>query len=109
MRGLHHPARAKSVIWLFMEGGPSAMDTFDPKPELERMHLKEFVREGKMKSAMESGKRYYVRSPFEFRKAGQSGADMATNWEHLAKVADELCFYRGCQVDSVNALVLQEL
>src|SRR5215207_9110408 len=32
----HHPARAKSVIWLFMEGGPSACDTFDPKPELER-------------------------------------------------------------------------
>jgi hypothetical protein len=51
-----------------MEGGPSHIDTFDPKPMLEKLHLKEFVREGKMKSAMESGKRYYVQSPFQFRK-----------------------------------------
>jgi hypothetical protein len=85
-----------------MEGGPSHIDTFDPKPALRDLHLQEFVREGQMKSQMESGKRYYVQSPFRFRKAGQSGADMAENWEHLAKVADELCFYRGCQVDSVN-------
>ena len=85
-----------------MEGGPSHVDTFDPKPALERLHLKEFVREGRRNSAMESGKRYYVRSPFQFRKAGASGADMAVNWEHLAGVADDLCFYRGCQVDSVN-------
>jgi hypothetical protein len=51
---------------------------------------------------MESGKRYYVRSPFKFRRAGQSGADIAENWEHLAGLVDDLCFYRGCQVDSVN-------
>jgi hypothetical protein len=85
-----------------MEGGPSHLDTFDPKPALERLHLKEFVREGRQKSAMESGKRYYVRSPFQFRQAGTSGATMAENWAHLAGVADDLCFYRGCQVDSVN-------
>ncbi len=95
-------ARAKQVIFLMMEGGPSHIDTFDPKPSLEKVHLKEFTREGKQKSAMESGKRYYVRSPFRFVKAGQSGADMAENWSHLAKVADEICFYRGCTVDSVN-------
>lgn len=98
----HLPAKAKNVIFLMMEGGPSHIDTFDPKPALEKLHLKEFVREGKQKSAMESGKRYYVRSPFKFIKAGQSGADMAENWNHLAQVADELCFFRGCQVDSVN-------
>jgi hypothetical protein len=98
----HRAAKAKSCIFLMMEGGPSHLDTFDPKPALERLHLKEFVREGREKSAMESGKRYYVRSPFQFRKAGASGADMAENWAHLAKVADDLCFYRGCQVDSVN-------
>lgn len=98
----HLPAKARNVIFLMMEGGPSHIDTFDPKPALERMHLKEFVRQGAQKSAMESGKRYYVRSPFKFIKAGQSGADMAENWTHLAKVADELCFWRGCTVDSVN-------
>jgi hypothetical protein len=98
----HVPAKATNCIFLMMEGGPSHIDCFDPKPTLDRLHLQEFTREGKQKSAMESGKRYYVRSPFAFRKAGNSGADMAENWEHLAKVADELCFFRGCQVDSVN-------
>ena len=98
----HFPAKAKNCIFLMMEGGPSHIDTFDPKPKLAAMHLQEFTRSGKMNSAMESGKRYYVQSPFAFRKAGKSGADIATNWEHLARVVDDLCFYRGCQVDSVN-------
>jgi hypothetical protein len=96
------PAAAKACIFLTMEGGPSHLDTFDPKPELQKRHLQEFVRQGVMKSAMESGKRYYVQSPFTFRKAGESGADIATNWEHLAGCVDDICFYRGCQVDSVN-------
>ena len=98
----HFPAKAKRCIFLMMEGGPSHIDTFDPKPKLKELHLKEFNRGGEMKSAMESGKRYYVESPFNFIKAGRSGADIAENWEHLAKVVDDICFYRGCQVDSVN-------
>ncbi len=98
----HVAPRAKRCIFLMMEGGPSHIDTFDPKPTLDRLHLKEFVREGQQKSAMESGKRYYVRSPFEFRQCGESGAWMSEPWQHLAEVADDLCFYRGCQVDSVN-------
>lgn len=98
----HTPAKAKACIFLMMEGGPSHIDTFDPKPKLKDVHLKEFSRTDKMQSAMSGGKRYYVASPFAFAKAGKCGADMATNWEHLAGVADELCFYRGCQVDSVN-------
>ena len=95
-------ARAKRCIFLMMEGGPSHIDTFDPKPSLMKLHLKEFTRSGEEKSAMESGKRYFVRSPFEFRQCGESGAWMSEPWQHLADVADDLCFYRGCQVDSVN-------
>ena len=98
----HLPAKAKRCIFLMMEGGPSHIDTFDPKPKLSEMHLQEFRREGETKSAMESGKRYYVESPFRFGQHGQSGATMSEQWTHLAGVADELCFYRGCQVDSVN-------
>ncbi len=98
----HLTARAHSCIFLTMEGGPSHIDTFDPKPRLKSLHLKEFTRSDPMQSAMSGGKRYYVASPFEFRKAGKCGADMAVNWHHLASVADEICFYRGCQVDSVN-------
>lgn len=96
------PAKARNCIFLMMEGGPSHIDTFDPKPRLAELHLQEFVRSGEMKSAMESGKRYYVQSPFAFRQAGESGADIALNWEHLAECVDDICFYRGCQVDSVN-------
>src|SRR5262245_9870217 len=54
-RAGHLPAKAKSCIFLMMEGGPSHIDTFDPKPKLVELHLQEFVREGQMKSAMESG------------------------------------------------------
>ncbi len=102
-RSPHFPqAKARNVIFLMMEGGPSHIDTFDPKPALDQRHLEEFIRDGDKQSAMASGKRYYVRSPFRFIKAGQSGADMAENWAHLAGVADEICFFRGCTVDSVN-------
>lgn len=85
-----------------MEGGPSHIDTFDPKPRLKQMHLQEFQRHDEKASAMASGKRYYVQSPFRFRQVGQSGAWMCDRWEHLPKVADEICFYRGMQAESVN-------
>ncbi|MBL4883258.1 MAG: DUF1501 domain-containing protein [Planctomycetaceae bacterium] len=98
----HHAPRAKSCIFLMMEGGPSHIDTFDPKPALDKLHLKEFVRSGDKQSAMSSGKRYYVQSPFKFQKTGQCGADMTVNWTNLAGVADEICFYRGLQAESVN-------
>ncbi|MCH2126312.1 MAG: DUF1501 domain-containing protein [Pirellulaceae bacterium] len=95
-------AKAKSCIFLYMEGGPSHIDNFDPKPKLKELHEQEFQRQGNEQSAMSSGKRYYVQTPFDFHKAGQSGADMNTEWSHLASVADEICFYRGLQVTSVN-------
>ena len=52
----HFPAKAKRCIFLMMEGGPSHIDTFDPKPALSRLHLKEFTREDQKESAMSSGK-----------------------------------------------------
>src|SRR3954453_21571165 len=87
----HHTAKARACIFLMMDGGPSHIDTFDPKPKLASLHLKEFSRDDKTQSAMASGKRYFVRSPFRFRKAGESGADIAENWEALAGVVDDLC------------------
>ena len=95
-------AKAKACIFLTMEGGPSHIDTFDPKPALEKHHLSKFIREGENFSAMSSGNRYIVKSPFTSRKVGDSGADMSEKFVHLADVADELCFYRGCQAESVN-------
>ena len=98
----HFPQKAKNCIFLMMEGGPSHIDTFDPKPALNDLHLKKFTRSGEAKSAMESGTRYYVQSPWKARQVGNSGAWMTDPWQHLAGVADDICFYRGCQVDSVN-------
>src|SRR5215204_5371523 len=82
----HTSVKAKACIFLMMEGGPSHIDTFDPKPKLAELHLKEFTRTDKMQSAMSGGKRYYVKSPFTFAKAGKCGADIATNWKNLAGV-----------------------
>ena len=95
-----HPARAKAVIMLFMEGGPSHIDTFDPKPRLSKLN----VTESKRTSGLATGKRFYVGSPFESRKVGDSGIDMCDQFIHLAnkEVADELCVYRGCQAESLN-------
>jgi hypothetical protein len=100
--GAHLQARAKRCVFLMMEGGPSHIDTFDPKQELSKRHLQAFTRDGEMESAMSSGKRYFVKSPFDFIKAGASGADISTEWEHLKEMVDDICFYRGCQVESVN-------
>src|SRR5437867_2030314 len=96
------PAKAKACIFLLMEGGPSHIDTFDPKPKLAQLHMKEFVRESQFASAMSSGKRYFVQSPFKFRKAGKAGMDICENFAHLAECVDDLCIYRGAQAESVN-------
>jgi hypothetical protein len=98
----HHSAKARACIFLFMEGGPSHIDTFDPKPKLRALHLKEFVRQDVRASAMEQGKRYYVQSPFAFRPVGQAGLAMCEHFVYLAGMADELCVYRGCQAESVD-------
>lgn len=101
-RPAYHPASANACIFLFMEGGPSHLDTFDPKPKLRELHMTEFDRQDKFASAMASGKRYFVQSPFAFHKAGSAGLEMCENFKHLAGVADELCVYRGCQAESID-------
>jgi hypothetical protein len=98
----HHAAKAKACIMLFMEGGPSHIDTFDPKPKLAELHMQEFQRADKFASQMASGKRYYVQSPFKSRQVGKCGHWMSDRFEHLPAVADELCIYKGLQVDSVD-------
>ncbi|TWU62982.1 DUF1501 domain-containing protein [Crateriforma conspicua] len=96
---MHRP-KAKNVIMLFMEGGPGQMDTFDPKPELSRLHKTE----SNLTGGLEKGFKFFVGSPFKFRRVGQSGIDMCDQWVHLADpfVADELCNFRGCQAESLN-------
>ena len=95
-----HDAKAKNVIMLFMEGGPSQVDTFDPKPMLTKLHKQE----SKSTAGLATGFRFYVGSPFGSRQVGNAGLDMSDQWVHMAdpEVADELCNYRGCQAESLN-------
>ena len=95
-----HAAKAKAVIMLFMEGGPSQTDTFDPKPKLNSLHLSESTRT----AGLANGKRFFVGSPFKARKVGNAGIEMSEPWQFMAdpEVADELCVYRGCQAESLN-------
>ena len=102
-KALHVPAKAKACIMLYMAGGPSHIDTFDPKPSLDELDMKKFVRDkNKFVSSMESGERYFVKSPFKFRQVGKSGISMCEHFRYLENVADDLCVYRGCQAESVN-------
>ncbi len=95
-----HAPKTKAVIMLFMEGGPGHMDTFDPKPKLNQLHKTE----SKRTRGLERGFKFYVGSPFKFRKVGNAGIEMCDQWKYLAdpEVADELCNYRGCQAESLN-------
>lgn len=86
----HFEPRAKNVIFLFMNGGPSHVDTFDPKPELK-------VQEGKPGIG---GK--YMPSPFTFKKCGESGIDISDIYPNLRTVADELCVIRSMHTTTPN-------
>ncbi len=85
----HFAPRAKSVVFLFMQGGVSHVDTFDPKPELDKYDGKEppFQR-ARVKFAKRGN---LLKSPWKFRPTGDSGLPMSSLWQHLPKVADELC------------------
>src|ERR1700721_272648 len=81
----HFSARAKRVIFLFMPGGPSQVDTFDPKPRLTKDH-------GKPSPKLYLGQtRNLLASPWKFSKHGQSGLDVSELFPHVGACADQLC------------------
>ncbi len=94
------PTHAKAVIFVVLEGGPSHIDTFDPKPELLKWHR----RTSSPSVSERRSERVFVASPFRFRKAGKSGIDLCEKFIHLGAdpVADQICVYRGCQTTSLS-------
>ena len=91
--GLHHRARARRVIQLFMNGGASQVDTFDYKPALERYHGRRFEPGGGQHvEAVTSTPGNVLRSPFTFRKHGQCGRWVSSVFPHLARHVDDLAF-----------------
>jgi hypothetical protein len=99
----HHPARAQSVIFLFMEGGPSHLDTFDPKPELTRRHGEKLPASfGKVLTAMGTGGNTLLASKRTFRKYGQAGIEVSDWLPHTARCVDRLAVVRSCWADGLN-------
>jgi hypothetical protein len=96
----HFPPRAKRVIFLFMAGGPSHVDTFDPKPLLTRDHGKPLPFKRPLTFAPgEVGNLF--KSPWEFRKHGQSGIEVSELFPNVARFVDDLCIIRSVVGDSV--------
>jgi hypothetical protein len=102
----HHPPKAKSIIWLFIEGGPSHIDLFDPKPKLvelqgqplpESMRPKFTAMPGTSKNGMMPSKR-------TFKQYGQSGIWVSDWYPNIAKHVDEMTVIRSCWTDGINHL-----
>ncbi|HBH53399.1 MAG TPA: DUF1501 domain-containing protein [Planctomycetaceae bacterium] len=103
-RETHHPAQAKAVISLFMHGGPSQVDTFDPKPLLNE-HAGQPLPASFANLNLEFTKASEARllpSQRRFRRCGESGIEMSDLFEHLPGVADELAVIRSCHHTEFN-------
>lgn len=89
----HFPAKAKRVIFLFMHGGPSQVDTFDYKPQLKRDHGKPLP--FKRPKVVSSETFNLLQSPWAFKRYGQSGAWVSDLFPETAKMVDEMCFIKS--------------
>ncbi len=101
-RASHFPTRAKSVIWLFMNGGPSQVDTWDYKPELARQ-------DGKKLDGFDNRTGFFtesvgplMKSPFDWAQHGQSGTWVSDLFPHLARHVDKMAFIHSCHTESNN-------
>jgi hypothetical protein len=96
-------AKAKSVVFLFMSGGPSHVDLLEPKPELDRLAGKPIPDSfGMFKTRRAVAKNGLKPSCWPFRKHGRSGLEISDALPHIASCADDLCVFRGCHGDSVT-------
>ena len=96
----HHRARAKSVIHIFLNGGLSHVDSFDPKPELEKWAGKTLPTDRQLKTERPTGA--VLPSPFTFKRYGKSGLPISEIFSHMGKCADELCVIRSMQANVPN-------
>jgi hypothetical protein len=98
----HFPAKAKSVIWLFINGGPSHVDTWDYKPQLIK-------RDGQRLKGFDNNTGFFadqvgplMKSPFEFKQHGQCGKWVSSLFPHMAQHVDKMAFLHSCWTDSNN-------
>ena len=98
-RAPHFPAKAKHVIFLFLNGGPSQVDTFDPKPMLDKFNGKP-APQGNVKTERKTGN--LLKSPFTFQKYGQSGLEISELFAQTGRHADDLCIIRSMYTERPN-------
>jgi uncharacterized protein DUF1501 len=106
IKALHHPPKIKRVIWLYMAGGPSHLETFDYKPELVRHSgepMPESVTAGQPIAQLQGNSRLKILGPlFPFARHGQSGQEMSAALPHIGQVADEICIIRSMVTEAIN-------
>lgn len=105
--GLHHPARAKRVIFLFQHGAPSQLDLLDYKPQLAQLRgqdLPATIRMGQRLTGMTAFQSTFPTAPsiFKFAQHGKSGAWISELLPHTAKIADDLCIVRTIHTEAIN-------
>jgi hypothetical protein len=99
----HFAPKAKSVIWCFMEGGPSHIDLFDPKPQLARLAGQPLPKSfGRPLTAMGTAENGLMPSRRTFQQHGRSGLWVSDWYPHIARHADDLCVVRSCWADGLN-------
>ncbi|HWE50254.1 MAG TPA: DUF1501 domain-containing protein [Bryobacteraceae bacterium] len=96
---LDYPQRVKRVIFLFMNGGLSTIDAFDPKPALDKYDGKPMPG-GSISTERRTGE--LMKSPYTFKKSGQCGMEISDLWPHLAGVADDICWVRSVFTEIPN-------
>jgi len=107
MDQLHHPAKAKRVIFLFQSGGPSQIDLWDHKPHLNKVQgeqLPESIRKGQRLTGMSGNQSSFplVGSPFKFTQHGESGHWMSEVLPHTAGIADRICVINSMYTEAIN-------
>ena len=102
-RASHFPAKAKRVIYLFMHGGPSHLETFDPKPDLQRLAGQPLPGSfGPVATRRKVATNPLLATKRTFQRYGQSGLEVSDFLPHTARCADDLALIRSCWADSVN-------
>ena len=107
LKTLHHAPKAKRVIYLFMNGAPSQIDLFDPKPAMQEMFDKDLpasVINGQRFTTMTSGQTRFPIAPstFKFARHGKAGTWVSELLPHTAKVVDELCVIKSMHTEAIN-------
>jgi hypothetical protein len=103
----HFAPKAKRVIYLFQSGGPSQLELFDYKPQLEKFRgqdLPESIRRGQRLTGMTAHQTHFPTAPsiYKFAQHGKSGATLSELLPHTAKIADDLCFIKSMNTEQIN-------